>query len=631
MIGEATVVNDTVPGRWSAARYALLTSVLVAFVFGFPQLLYLLDGHRYALLQNSDEYAYAAHLRETLDGHWRAASPYVWEHKDKFAFMPYGSKFLLGAVGRVTGLDIDGVIILTRFAAAAGMAGLLFFIFQALTRSPGWAAVGTAVVLLEPGTFYYKPFYYVLRMVFDPLHGDEIPLVYSRFMNPLVMLLPFLACVLFLVRALATRRTLDVALAGIALGANFYVQPFYSTYLLAWLGLLLLVSIRDRQERWVLAAVIAIGLVTGGYAVVENFEKLRGPGVEVLTRFGAYLKTRGTFYLFHKGLIGTILVFAVLHPRKRSMEYRFFLTGMIAGYVAVNQHLITGREIHNYHYHYANAVTGTAGLVMLAHAWLAAPPAWAAPARWVSAGRLAGVTCMLWLTVNAVVLQATFYAEHVGRASTAEGAYPSNMKSRFARTIAWINANAPRDSVFVADPDLAFVIPVYTAANVFLSFMGDDAAAFMSDEELFERYVTYYRLAGLTAAEVLELVRFKPPVPFPNWKYGRTPAMQAKYDLTVSETFTQVLQSDALARDYVAAFETFSPARVAEALTRYRIDYLAVGTDGRRFLKEARTYFPDGTLEPVVRIDAEGIEIFHVSRRAVSAVNGAQIPESRAK
>lgn len=596
-------------------RVGIVVALCVSVVFGLPQIRYFADGHLHAVIQDGDEMSYAAKVRDAIDGHWRAASPYVWEHKSAPAFTPYGGEMFLGSISWLTRLDLDSLIILTRFLAPAVSALLLMRILFALTGSSAWSALGAGMVLLEPGTYYYKPVYYFTMLLVDFPPLSDMPLLYSRFLNPLLLIIPFLVSVLFLFRALERHRRTDVIIAGLTFGVNFYAQPYYSTYLLAWLLLLLLFYFRHGTQRGVLVSIALLGLLVGGYAIVENFQKFQGQGLEVVTRFGGYLRTRAPFNLFHKGVILSGLAFALFYRDKRSLAYRFLLSGMLGGYVLLNQHLMTNREIHSYHYNYSNAIVASCALVALAKDWLSAGPRWVSAERWALGLRVAGAALAVWLVVNALVLQSRSYSEHMRSALPSEGGYSSNVKEWFPRTITWINANAAKDAVFLADPYVSFVIPVYTHANVFLNpDLYDDAIAFMSDQELFERYMVHLKLRGATPTEVFQMVRFKPPVPFPSWKFGRNVVMRRAYDLTAADSFSTVLEANSLAMDYVAAFKGFSRQDVETGLRKYRVDYLAVSEKDKQFRSVAPGYFLDGTLKRIAAIPEEGVEIFRISR-----------------
>lgn len=600
--------------RLRAMWWALAGAVAVCAVVGLPQARYIVDGHSHALLVDGDEVCYAAKVQEAIDGHWRTASPYAWEHKSAGSLTPWGGPAFLAALARLTNSSMDSVVILTRFVAPAISALLLAAILLQLTGSPGWSVVGTSLILLEPGAYYYKPLYYLTSFAVGFPQPVELRLLYARFINPLLLIIPFLIAFRCLIPCVVRPRAATAVAAGLAIGLNFYVEPYYATYLLAWVAVALLLYLRDPMVRRTLALVLLVAALTASPAFVQNAQKFQGVGLEVVTRYGGGLHTRSSAFLLHKGVILTMLVFALCY-RGPTHVYRLLLSAMLAGFVLLNQQLLTGREILNYHYNYVNAMVSLCGLVAVAHDRLkfaAQRISGLRPERWV---RFAGATVLVWLVANGLVLQSRFYDAHMRPSARTEDQFPSNRRDRFERTIAWINSSAPKDAVFLADPLVAFVIPVYTHANAFLDpDLYDDATAAMSDEELFERYMIHMKMRGMTPAEVFDMVKAPPYVPFLSWKFGRTLAMKSKYQFDQAESFEEILTSNALAHDYVAAFSEFSGEMVKQGLKNYRLDYLVLSEADKRFQHTARSYFADGSLEEVTAIPEEGVQVFALSK-----------------
>lgn len=607
-------MNSEVTNASARLRTRLMAiggALAVCAVVGLPQLRYIADGHVHALLVDGDEFAYAARVQEAIDGHWRTASPYAWEHKAARALTPPGGPVFLAALARLTNGDMDSVVMFTRFVAPAISALLLVAILLQLTGSAGWSVVGMSVIMLDPGAYFYKPVYYITSLTTGFPPAIELRLLYARFINPILLIIPFLIGFRCLIWIVAKPRAAIGVAAGVAIGLNFYIEPYYATYLGAWTVVLLSFYLRDPAVRWVLAVAAIAAVLIASPALIQNASKFQGQALEVVQRYGGGLQTRSSPYLFHKGAIVSALLFAVFY-KGRPATYRVLLTGMIGGFLLLNQQLMTGRDILNYHYNYANAIVSLCGLVALTHDRLGfvarrmhRPP----PQRWLS---VAGATAMIWLVVNGFVMQYRFYDASMGGAGTV-AAFPSNSRDRFEQTIAWINSRAAKDSVFLADAQVAYVVPVYTHANAFLNpNQFDDAAAAMSDEELFERYMIHMKLRQMKPAEVFDMVKAPPNMPFPSWKFGRTATMKSKYPFDRADSFSAILTSNTLALEYVTAFREFPEAQVKQGLKHYRLDYLVLSDADTRFQRTAPSYFADGALEQVAVIPEEGVRMFRV-------------------
>jgi hypothetical protein len=595
-----------------ARLMAIGGALAVCAVVGLPQLRYIADGHVHALLVDGDEVAYAARVQEAIDGHWRTASPYAWEHKEARALTPAGGPVFLAALARLTNANMDSIVMITRFVAPAISALLLAAILFQLIGSAGWSVVGMSVIMLDPGAYYYKPAYYITSLLAGFPLASELHLSYARFINPILLIIPFLIGFRCLIWVVAQPRPAIGVAAGVAIGLNFYIEPYYATYLGAWTALLLCFYLRDPAARRAIAVAAIVAVVIASPVLLQNAFRFQGLGLEVVQRYGGGLQTRSSPYLFHKGAIISALLFAVFY-KGRPETYRVLLSGMIGGFLLLNQQLVTGREILNYHYNYANAIVSLSGLVALTHDRLGFASRWMRrplPQRWIT---VAGATAMIWLVVNGFVMQYRFYDASMSGVGTV-AAFRSNSRDRFEHTIAWINSQAPKDSVFLADPHVAFVVPVYTHANAFLNpNLVDDGAAAMSDEELFERYMIHLKLREMTPAEVFDMVKAPPNVPFPSWKFGRTPAMKTKFPFDHAATFSAFVTNNALAQEYVTAYRDYPDAMVAQGLKKYRLDYLALSDVDTRFRRTAPSYFDEGALEQVAVIHEEGVQVFRVS------------------
>lgn len=597
-----------------AKAVAFSLALAVSFAYGLPQLLYFADGHPDALIQAIDEAPYVARVQEVMNGDWRVSDPYLWETKARPALLPYGAELVLGSIGTMLGLDIDAVIVAVRFIAPACLTLALIWFAFLVTQSVGWSVVAAAVVLLEPGTYYYKPFLYLTSYTVGYPDYTGLQLLYTRFHNPLVLAVPFVLAAAAVYRALQTSERRDLHIAAALVGLNLYTQVFYWAYLYAGMCILALANHRDTERVRIIVKLALLGLIWAGYALFEQVLRTQElDGQDLLTRQGLLLQTRAPIYLFPKALLAGGLVFALL-SRPRDLPYWYLLSFLAGGYLLLNQHVITGREIQNYHFNYPNAVVFTTAMVLLAQRWGTAIGSrldW----RWRSAGAFGMVALVIWLVGNAVVLQASSYRRHMRAATVPEGTYPSNLKARFRGTLDWIRANTPADSVFLADPDLSFLVPIYTSGNVFLNpLQHDHLTYFISEPELFERWMIQLTLQGLTSQELFEEVRYRDTMPFLGWGYGRNEPLLAKYDFSTMKSFAQARQTDDLSRDYVREFEQFDGDQIPARLGKYRVDYVVVRDAAPRFRDMALTSLQPLGMRLVAHIEREGVTIYRIER-----------------
>lgn len=594
---------------------ALLLALAASLIYSLPQLLYFADGRPDALIQTMDEAPYVARVQEVLDGHWRVSDQYLWETKASPSVLPNHVELVLGGIGRAGGLTAETTLIAVRLIAPACLALAVIWLAFLLTQSAGWAAAAAALVLLEPGTYYYKPFQYLTSLAFGAPEPGQLELLYTRFHNPLVLAIPFVLAAGAVYRALVTKTRRDICVAGLLVGLNFYTQVFYWSYLYAGMFLLALSDHRDGERLRILAGVGLLGLICGGYALVEQTLRVQAmQGQDLLTRGWLLVRTHDPIYLLPKALLLGGLAFAFT-GRPRDLAYRYLLSFLVGGYLLLNQNVITGREIQNYHFNYANAIAFAVAMVLLAQRWWSA----VAPrfqARWSRAGGFALALLAIWLAGNAAVLQAGSFGRRMRAATVDEGAYPSNLKAKFRGTLDWIRDETPVDAVFLADPEVSFVLPIYTSGNVFLDpLQRDHVASFISEPELFERWMIHLTLQGLGPDELLAEVGYRPSMPFLGWGFGRNERLLAKYDFSITESFAQALATNELPQDYVREFEAFDAGHIATKLLRYRLDYLVVRDAAPRFRDNSLSRLREWTMRPVARIVDEGVTIYRIEAR----------------
>lgn len=302
---------------------------------------------------------------------------------------------------------------------------------------------------------------------------------------------------------------------------------------------------------------------------------------------------------------------AALH-RPRDVRYYFFLSFLAGGYVLLNQNVITGRELQNYHFSYANAMIACAGLVVTAQSCLAADP-FKLGSRARSVGLIGCSLAVAWLVANGWILQWHAYDRGMAATSVFDGAFPSNVKERFPQTIAWIRANTQRDAVFLADQEISFLVPIYTSGNVFLDpLQRDHAGSLMSDDELFERWMIHLKLEGVTSEQLFDMVAYRRDMSIVGWGFGRNRILQQRYDFQELSAFVESIRSDRLARDYVNEYERFPVADISARLRKYRVDFLVVSGRDPQFGKNALQYMSDWSVNVVGRIHEEDVTVLAV-------------------
>lgn len=207
-------VGPDAAGRPTANGIAVLVLVVaVTSVYALPQILYFVDGRRDAVILALDEAPYVARVQEVMNGHWRPVDQYLWESKHNQFLLPYGAELAIGLPARLLRVNIDTTMIAVRFVAPALLTLALYRLFSLLTSSVRWSVFGVALVMLEPGSYFYQPFHYLTSWLGTPSR-EHLTLLYTRFHNPLVLALPFVLAAAAVYEALEAEEVRRRSIAG---------------------------------------------------------------------------------------------------------------------------------------------------------------------------------------------------------------------------------------------------------------------------------------------------------------------------------------------------------------------------------------------------------------------------------
>jgi hypothetical protein len=599
----------------------LLVSVLVGVIYSLPQILYFLDGGRRAVNLMGDEFNYAARVQRVLNGYPAVGNPYLFEHRFAHPVISPVPEWVLARLGAGAGLSVDGILIASRFLFSLLGFGLLVWVGREFGLSPALSLVGAALGFLEPGTFESKPWTFLLW--WTPWKPGEAHLVYNRLVNPLVNLVPFLACVGLLRRALTTDRLGWQVAAGILLGAQFYTSVFYWGHLFAGLAVLLVVGrlalpgVPLIRRSLVPLAVAALVSIPYWVQSASLWKVAHLP--EMLIRYPLNIPTHQPWLLFPKGLL-LVLALYVAFGLRREVSSLFLFALLLGGYLALNQNVVTGREMENAHFKYTIGLFSTLALLAALRdapsrlrQWRVDLAPWGSDTHpeWRSAG-WKGVTVaatLVWLLGNAAVLQAREYRTAGGLESYGRSLDLVRYTDRLRETLAFLEKRTAPDSVILASLGTSKAVAIYTRNRVWVT---DDSYAYpISDAELFDRWAAYFAVAGLTPEEVGRLMDLPPTRPLMNWPYGMPPSVRTALVARRGSNFFYDHETTAwLARALRDEYARLTPEQIRAILRRYRLDYVATCPMERATWKLPADRWL--RLTPVYENPAEGCTIYRV-------------------
>ncbi len=339
--------------KW-ALGLILALLVLVVAVYSLVPLLSRSQG-MFPILSGADGAYYALRLKTALEGDVVISCPFDPSLRSSQTFIPNLMESTWANLIRPwVGTDMSLAMAVTYTVLPVCIFLLFIFflnlVFQDLALA-GWVSFWG---VLDPSIYYWKPF---LVSQVDPSE----PLAYFRYANPMLFQIPFIVAFGSAFHyLLVNRKKMENLLSwqvGLTLvctgGLLFYVQVFYATFFFGLMVIYSLISaLKGKWQSALATALIVVGMTIIGFPeIFKNLSLFVSPIVpEVIYRIGCLVKHRHPYFLFHKGLIGTFIFYQFISWRHWNVRWKFLTASMIAGFVCLNQNLITGLTSQDQHY-----------------------------------------------------------------------------------------------------------------------------------------------------------------------------------------------------------------------------------------------------------------------------------------
>ncbi len=444
--------------HWAAIVVSLIFGILMVLPFFYFQAK--LGNNFKGILPEivNDENFYYARVKDIVDGYSTLGNAYLFEHKNELPQQLFLAEWLLAQPIKL-------------FGAGVNTAHLLYnFLFPAI-----------AFILT------YLALYLILKSRFRSLIFSSFLffglylLAFIRPISPQFNFIFWLTQFIFLWLLIENPKSRKLLLLNILnFGLLFYIYPYYWTFYLILFGLLFVIYfIKSRALSFAILKIAAGGFILGLPYFYLNYLASKLPYyTETLTRLGMiYSHFPSGFRIVFWSALGFAFFGWFLWKKIINLDIKtiFFISGILASVIAVNQHLITGKNFEfSSHYDMGAMFFLVFGGVYLIGNYLK---------------KLSNTTIQRCIVVFAALMVsgAIFYSlfDYSKRAFTiSEGAvYQQNYASIFD----WLNKNTPKDSVVYANADLSRLIPVYTANNVF--YVREANLFFISDQEVLDRFI----------------------------------------------------------------------------------------------------------------------------------------------
>ncbi len=331
-------------------KLILVSASLMAILVASPAFLFpLISGQGYQGINignwGADDFYYLAIGKDILEGHGQGnpflsvGKNFTEAHQSYVAYVLLKPIRLLGLADKVNVVNIYNIY--DFFGAIILILAIYFFILYISGEKLLAALTALFVVGGYDFVFWYHPF-------FSPFSQNLN--VYARPFTPVFSSVVFFFYLNFLVRGLKKNSWKLTLYSALFFGALFYIYFYAWTFALAINGALFLIYIfqknYDRAKK--VFAVSFIGLALGAYNLFQVYLFSQADwGKRALFWLSSFSRAP----IFNKPLfLLTIFltIFAYLKRQDKNLGLLFAL--LIAGWVALNQQVITDRVVQPHHY-----------------------------------------------------------------------------------------------------------------------------------------------------------------------------------------------------------------------------------------------------------------------------------------
>ena len=534
-----------------AIFFALLTSILIIA----PQIYFRFEHKNDGIYQGIEllpDSPRSALTREVLDGHPGVANVYYKDGKDgPYLWQPL-QPIVVGYMGKIFSLDINNTILLSRLVLPFVIFLLIYSFVLLFFRDKLVALSGAALLLLGDPILSYSGISRIIR----GMSPDSFLRVASP-VNPAMIYLPFFAfLVVFWLFYKKQNWRYGIA-SAVLLGLNFY-NYFYSwSWLYAFGGILILLSLFQKKwrEATKLASVFLGGLLIAIPYFINLYQATLYPTYgDASAHFGVVLSHAPMFVGFT--VIGALIVFLVGFPREDREGYFFGLALLLTPFITQNQQIITGKVLQPAHYHWFFNKPLAVVFVLLVIFHLL-------NSRGLHFYKKILATIIIAVSVFVgVFTQAVSYA-HDSR----DGGSIAIERQRYGPVMKWLSENGAKEAVVFANDEASHLTVIYTPLNVFYHRVAMNSLT-ATKERLLDVVFTIYRLRGVGAKDVRE-VFFAERV-FISWNlhgiYYRE--LLGSYDAIPDEKIEEVIAL------YEKTLSTPTPEWLKRVWSQYEVEYL---------------------------------------------------------
>lgn len=332
--------------HWGGILAAFICSLfIIAPLAAFP--FYVGDEYRGININHygTDEDYYLARGKDVLEGH-SLGQPFLAEGKEltdpTFYKIEYVVLFPAKALGIQENVDVVDWYNTANALGVFILALLLYAFAFSLSKSRLLAIAIATFVFGGHSIIYFKTLFY-----------DDFN-IYGRSIFPYAASIPFFAYLILLHKAVVEKRGWLAALgAGVFFGFLFYDYFYAWTFAAAVLGTLFLISLSTQNWK-ALKVITGIGVIATGIAVpfLLSFYQFFASGDGAQIAYFLRAENSHAFVMSALGLVTLTLFGIYVWRRSEDPNNSFILALILAGWVALEQQILTGRSIEYGHYYW---------------------------------------------------------------------------------------------------------------------------------------------------------------------------------------------------------------------------------------------------------------------------------------
>jgi hypothetical protein len=481
----------------------ILIAILVGLVYVFPHLIYLNTTEHYnplAFFPGSaagDESLYAAGVMEVLEGNIFPSDLAVYEHKGGPSFYGPLPFIVMAGVVKIVG-SMRNTLIFSDFIFSALVFVLFYYLSNIFLKNKHLSLVASLVMI-----FFYRLFippaslslsglwnHLSFNLIFKG--GAPVHLWFARFVHPQVSTIFFFLTIICVYWALKKNKLPYYLLAGVLFALNFYSYFFFWTYLLVFLGLLLIFLIYKKAKSRIKGISITLGtglLLAIPYFVnlftIRSFDLSSRSGIEL----GRFIETISFVYLF-------IFVLFFVFLRKKQFSFYFLSLLFLPAVIVLNIQLLLGFTVQNNHWN--SRVIVPILIILLFYVFqevfykLKYKYKWTNPSKILKKYFIVFIIVIFLLAVNLQVQEVNSLKTNF------------NFSGDEYELVKWIGDNVISEEVILTSSlTWNLWIPAYTSANVYFPYA---ASTLSSNEEITERFIFTFNLLNKSEEEVNNLL-----------------------------------------------------------------------------------------------------------------------------